>query len=105
MAHLENGVEAAQVEERSSPIVEPLLLDLAAAAALLSLPPSTLRSWAWEGRVPHVKLGRRRMFSKEALERWIEQNTCPVRSRHVDTIARRAYRIGVGSSSEGKEGG
>ena len=82
--------------ETRAPKVEPLLLNLDQAAALLNLPPSTLRTWAWERRVPCVKLGRRRLFRREDLERWISQHYCPVRPSRVDTLEPLAYRMGVG---------
>ena len=87
---------AAQHENHTGPGVEPLLLTLAAAAALLSLPAATLRTWAWAGKMPCVRLGRRRLFRREDLERWIDQHYCPARPSRVDTLEPLAYRMGVG---------
>ena len=86
-------------------VPERLLLDLNAAAALLSLPAATLRTWAWAGRVPCVRLGRRRLFRREDLERWVDQHYCPARPSPVDTLQPVAYRRGVGRPSEGAKGG
>lgn len=57
---------------------EPLLLDLDQAAALLNLPASTLRTWSWQRKVPCVRFGRRRLFRRVDLERWVELHRCPV---------------------------
>jgi excisionase family DNA binding protein len=34
----------------------------------------TLYSWAQSHRVPHYKIGKRVMFSKEDLKRWIDHH-------------------------------
>lgn len=53
-----------------SPLSEPLL-DVAEAAALLSV----RRSWIYEavrdGRLPHLKIGRHLRFLRSDLERWV----------------------------------
>lgn len=53
-----------------SPLSEPLL-DVADAAALLSV----RRSWIYEavrdGRLPHLKIGRHLRFLRSDLERWV----------------------------------
>ncbi len=55
------------------------LLDLHAAADLLSLSPETLRKWAARGRVESVKLGARLLFRREALDALIAQHCRPPR--------------------------
>jgi len=62
---------------------EPLLMDLDQAAAFLGIPASTLHTWAWQGRVPCVRLGRRRFFRRKDLERWVDNHLQPVRNRRA----------------------
>ena len=59
---------------------EKLLLGLDEAARLLGIPKATLLTWAWQGKVPCVRLGRRRYFRRQDLELWIERHVCPVRT-------------------------
>lgn len=56
-------------------------LSVSAAARALGVSPSTLRLWASEGRVPHVRTaGGHRRFDPEALRRWLaEQPARPSR--------------------------
>lgn len=51
------------------------LLTASEAAELLRIHLVTLYSWVSEGRIPSVKLGRKRLFDSRELERWIEQHT------------------------------
>ena len=47
-------------------------LSVSAAARALGVSPSTLRLWASEGRVPHVRTaGGHRRFDPEALRQWL----------------------------------
>jgi excisionase family DNA binding protein len=48
---------------------EPLLSSVDA-ARLLSLHPVTLLRWAREGRIPHLRLGRKVMFRASELNSW-----------------------------------
>ena len=73
-------------EEIEMPLVEDsaaqkdkILLSLDEAAEFLGIPKSTLHSWSWAGRVPCVRLGRRRFFRKEDLLLWIERHVCPAK--------------------------
>lgn len=91
--------------EARAPQIEPLLLNLVEAAALLNLPPSTLRTWAWARKVPCVYLGRRRLFRRADLERWIDLQTRPALPTPVDSLQPIAYRRRRGCPSDGKEGG
>ncbi len=54
-----------------------MLLDADEAAKYVKLAPTTLRRWAWEGKVPSVKLGRRLLFRRESLEEFIKANERP----------------------------
>ncbi len=50
----------------------PRLLPVSAAARMLGVSPSSLRAWAAEGRVPHLRTpGGHRRFELEELERWL----------------------------------
>ena len=50
----------------------PTLLSVSAAARMLGVSPSSLRSWAAAGRVPHVRTpGGHRRFPREELVRWL----------------------------------
>jgi len=56
------------------------LLDVNEAAALLGLQPSTLYQWAYQRRIPVVKLGRALRFRMSALLRLIEGSERPALS-------------------------
>lgn len=49
-----------------------LLVSAANAAGLLSICPRTLWTLTNEGKVPHVRIGRRVMYSRTALRKWIQ---------------------------------
>ena len=62
-------------------IAEPLLLDAAGLARLLSVSRSALYQWLASGRVPSpVKLGRRALWRLDEIRRWVAAG-CPPRSR------------------------
>ncbi len=48
-----------------------LLVSAANAAGLLSISPRTLWTLTNDGIVPHVRIGRRVMYSRTALRKWI----------------------------------
>jgi len=48
------------------------LLTALEAANELRIHPGTILRWAREGFIPHVKLGRRVLFSESRLKLWIE---------------------------------
>lgn len=50
------------------------LLNLAEAAKELRLSIYTLRAWAWQRRIPIVRLGRRVLMRREDLETLINRN-------------------------------
>lgn len=59
-------------------ITEDRLLDVRAAAAMLGLKPATLYQWAYERRVPVVKLfGRALRFRLSTIERLIADSERP----------------------------
>ena len=57
----------------------PLLISVSEAARLLSIGRNTAYELIAAGRLPSVKLGRRRLVSRAALEAWIAQE-CGVAS-------------------------
>lgn len=51
------------------------LLTAREAADFLRVHLVTLYSWVSEGKVPSIKLGRKRLFDPAELERWLETQT------------------------------
>ena len=43
-------------------------------AEYLQLKQSTVYTWAQEGKIPAVKVGRSWQFNQSEIERWIEEN-------------------------------
>ena len=56
-----------------------VLLTANEASRFLRIHLVTLYTWAIEGRIPSIKLGRRRLFSRQALDRWLETSAHPAR--------------------------
>lgn len=54
--------------------VRSMLINLDDGAKYLGLQPSTLRRWVYEKRISYVKLGRRVLFRKEALDELIQKS-------------------------------
>ncbi len=67
-----------------------LLLVAQDAAPLLNLHPVTLLRWSREGRVPHVRLGRRVIFRASELDAWC-------RASYTDSAVRAAQPKGRGA--------
>jgi len=57
------------------------LLTVQEAAQLLAVSVSTLYGWAWQRRIPFVKVGRALRFDLADLERFIQANRFQARSR------------------------
>jgi len=55
----------------SQPTTAPLLLDAHEAARSLRLSERTLWARTKAGEIPHVRIGRRVLYSPAALERWL----------------------------------
>ena len=51
---------------------EHLLIPVKEASQWLGIPVFTLYSWAQSQRIPHYKIGKRVLFSKDSLKGWIE---------------------------------
>jgi excisionase family DNA binding protein len=54
-----------------TPVPAPLLVSLRTAAKMLSVSERTVWAMADDGRLPSVRVGRRRLFSVASLESWI----------------------------------
>jgi excisionase family DNA binding protein len=59
--------------ERDGETQTPLLLSLKQAAQALSLSERTVWTMVQTGDLPHLRVGRRLLFSRAALEAWIEK--------------------------------
>ncbi len=51
------------------------LMSVKEAGAYLGITTWTLYSWVSQGKIPSVKLGSRRLFDVQALDRFIAKNT------------------------------
>lgn len=52
--------------------VEPRLLNIRAAAVYLSCTVWALRQLAWAKKLPHVRIGRRLLFDRTDLDKFVE---------------------------------
>ncbi len=57
----------------------PRLLTARETSELLRVHLVTLYSWVREGRIPSLRLGRKRLFDPEAVRRWLETHRDPER--------------------------
>jgi excisionase family DNA binding protein len=55
------------------------LLSLPEVAEYLGLAEGTVRIWAWQQRLPIVRIGRRVMVPIDDLEAWVQARKCEVR--------------------------
>ena len=55
-----------------TPLDARFLIPVKETSAWLGIPAFTLYSWALSRRIPHYKIGKRVMFSKDDLKRWID---------------------------------
>ena len=65
-------VEAGLGHDRDTQRVPPILLSLKDAARALAVSDRSLWEWTKAGKVPHVRLGRRVLYSPDDLRRWVE---------------------------------
>ena len=54
-----------------------LSMPLAEAAESLGVTVNVLRDWVQRGRVPHMRVGKRVMFSVKSLEQWLREQEIP----------------------------
>lgn len=57
------------------------LLDVRGAAHRLGLSPFTIRRWIQRGQIPHVRLGRRRLFDPGALDLFVRSHMVKPRNQ------------------------
>lgn len=55
------------------------LLNLKEGAEILKVSIFTLRNWIYQGRVSHVRMGRKVMFRREDLESLIRKSVIPAK--------------------------
>jgi excisionase family DNA binding protein len=51
----------------------PRLLDIPRAAAYLSTTPCCIRHLVWDHKIPHVRLGKKILFDRADLDRYVEK--------------------------------
>ena len=56
---------------------ETRLLTVTEAAEFLRIHPITLYSWVSQGRIPSIKMGRKRLFDRKELEKWLQNKKVP----------------------------
>jgi len=45
---------------------------------LTGLKQSTIYQWVSQGKIPHIKLGRKILFDPDEINKWIDENTVKV---------------------------
>ncbi len=60
--------------EKAKETPERYLLSVKEAAAWLGIPTFTLYTWAQTRKVPHFKIQKRVLFSKEDLRKWLDEH-------------------------------
>jgi excisionase family DNA binding protein len=64
-------------------IIEPLI-DVFDAAKILGVHVSTIYAWIHQGKIPYIKLLNKSVrFRSSELEKWISEQSCPVRQQPV----------------------
>jgi excisionase family DNA binding protein len=67
----------------------PELLDIPAVRHELRAGDSTIRRWIREGRLPTVRIGRRILIRREALERFVRSASGPSDLHRMNKVANR----------------
>jgi excisionase family DNA binding protein len=62
------------------------LVNVAEAAEMLRLKPSTIRQWVLRRRIPFVRLGRRVLFRRTDLEALITGSVVPARAENATGV-------------------
>jgi len=76
------------------------LLTIEEASELTKLSVKTLYTYAEKETIPHIKLGRRVLFSEDKLEQWV--NSCsiiPAGDAVKDTVIEEAFEEDAGESA------
>ena len=58
------------------------LLNVPQVSERLNLSPFTIRAWVYQGKLPHVRLGRRVCFREEDLQKFIKENSVASRKQN-----------------------
>lgn len=73
-------------------------IGLKEAIVMTSLSPSAIYKLTMEGKIPYEKCGKKLVFSREELEKWIDQRTKRIQpfeervSKHLQRTAKRLLR-------------
>jgi excisionase family DNA binding protein len=96
--------------EKVPPFAEPILLNLQQASAFLGMSKATLHSWAWLGKIPCVRFGRKRMFRRADLVLWVETHTYPATGKpfcdlqQSSSLSRRCFEDAQPDKKGGRHG-
>ncbi|MCP4986067.1 MAG: helix-turn-helix domain-containing protein [Colwellia sp.] len=60
-------------------------VDIKTVSMYTSLPIKTLYEWASQGKIPSIKIGRRRLFDLKEIDTFMESLKCPY-NQHEKTI-------------------
>lgn len=44
-------------------------------ATYLKVEPRTIEDWVYQNKIPSIKMGGKRRFNKEDIDRWLKKNT------------------------------
>ena len=47
-------------------------------ATIFRVAPQTIRNWVARGKIPHIQIGRRNLFQKRSLQKWLNQKEEPL---------------------------
>ena len=47
-------------------------------ATIFRVAPQTIRNWIAFGKIPHIQIGRRNLFQKRSLQKWLNQKEEPL---------------------------
>ena len=47
-------------------------------ATIFRVSPQTIRNWIARGKIPHIQIGRRNLFQKRSLQKWLNQKEEPL---------------------------
>ncbi len=70
-------LEKAGSSSRSSGLLFDNLISVEELAVIFRLAPQTIRNWIALGKIPHVKIGRKRFFQERSLQKWLNQKEKP----------------------------
>jgi len=56
------------------------LLNIDELCAYLKIHKGTGYIWAWSGKIPKIKAGRRLLFRKRDIDRWLDANSKPAKN-------------------------